>query len=405
MYSIVRVLLCAMVFVIPWEEWATISGIGTIAKLVGYITLGCAVLAVAVRLRIRRIPAALAWLGLFTAWSAISLAWSVRSADTLISISTYVAIFLFAWMVWEFCPAIEHQLWLWRFFLMGFLVTMISLFYAYVFSAPVEHMRYTGGGANQNDAAITGALLVPVAVYLASRQTRKRGFVTWMYWAFVPAALVAVLLTGSRTGLITLAVAIVLLVATLLRAGWKAKVMLVATILLGAFLVVKLVPSYLIERVTEGAQARTLGARQEYWQAGLRQWVRSPLLGYGSGTFRYAVFGPLGGNVAHNIAITHLVEVGFVGFMLYAMAVLSVARSVWRMPAKDRPYWAACLAVGLVSATVTQTGGKLTYFLFGSLTAMSVAYQASRAKFARLPRGAGIPLPPRILRRPNLGSG
>jgi O-antigen ligase len=335
----------------------------------------------------------------------MSLVWSVRVEDTLTNVSTYVATVLFAWMVWEFCPKVEHQLWLWRCFLLGYLVTMFSLFYMYVTGTQSGKVRYTGGGANQNDAAIAGVLFIVVAVYLASRQRRRGGLVSWMYWVLVPMAALAVLLTGSRAGLVELVVAVTLLITTLLRRGWKTKILLVAAIACGAILVVNFVPAYLIERATEGTQAGTFVVRQGIWAAGLRQWQQSPLIGCGAGTFRFAVYGPVGGYVAHNVFIAQLVDLGVIGCGFYVMALVSAARSVWRMPAADRPYWAACLTVYFLCALVEGTSAKLTYLLFISIPAMSVAFQAAQGRPMRSPSGAVLPPQPPIIRRPNLRNG
>lgn len=106
--------VCAIVFIIPWEEMAILSDTQTVAKAAGYLATALAFLVVLVTFRIRRPPLAFLPLALMAVWNALSLFWTVDPEESSHYVLTYVFLLLFAWMVWEFSDSEKRICWVFR---------------------------------------------------------------------------------------------------------------------------------------------------------------------------------------------------------------------------------------------------------------------------------------------------
>ncbi len=129
-----------------------------------------------------------------------------------------------------------------------------------------------------------------------------------VYWAFIVVAGVGVFLTGSRAGVLSLAAAVLVILMTSARAGWKPTAMFLLCLGAGGYLVLHFVPEALLNRVQQGAEAHTFQVRVEYWTTAVTAWIGNPLLGCGAGSSSGIV-----GNVVHNTFLAVLLEHGLVG--------------------------------------------------------------------------------------------
>jgi O-antigen ligase len=260
--------------------------------------------------------------------------------------------------------------------------------------------RLTGGGLNQNDIAIVGAIVIPIAAYLALRAV-KNPILRVGCWALIPVAALGVVMTGSRSGTAAMLLGVSVLTLSLRRATWGFRIMFIVAGLAGAMLVMYLAPERILARVSEGTESATFQTRHEVWMLALQRWADSPILGSGVGTFIRAVWGSTGGLVAHNAFISVLVETGVVGLMFYAGAVLTTFYYVWRLPAEDRPFFLAILVIWIVAAMVGPWEyNKTSWFLFSILTTISVTKQAATSA----QKGLASPSPPALVASPLGGS-
>jgi len=167
----------------------------------------------------------------------------------------------------------------------------------------------------------------------------------WRFVAFVPLVL-AILVTGSRGGLVALAAG--LAVGGLLRPRLGLRVLL-AVVLVAPVIAVTL-PSAVIERQIE--RFETLGqdrgsGRLDIWRVGTVMARENPLIGVGFGSFRrefyrymysgQAVVDPQwaqnkfwGGADPHNIYLCTAAELGAVGLALLLLALAAHAVGVYR---------------------------------------------------------------------------
>lgn len=188
-----------------------------------------------------------------------------------------------------------------------------------------------------------------------------------MYWLFIMPAAVSVLLTGSRAGTIGLIAALVAAFVITWAGNPRTMLLLVLALACVVWLVPNVVPSALLERVTEGTEAGTFALRQDQWRLGLEIWDDSPLIGVGAGGFITAVT-ERGGRAlgAHNTFVQILADNGAVGLGLQLMAWLLLLRQTLRLPRSERALWLGAALVWTICAMVTSLDWyKITWLLYG----------------------------------------
>jgi O-antigen ligase len=310
---------------------------------------------------------------------------------------------LFFWLIWEFAPTLKEQNRLLHAFIFGLTATLVMLYYGFAFDpggVGQALVRYGGGGLNLNRQAVMLVMSILLALNfgaaLAFEQSRWRTF----YWLYVPAAVVAVPLTGSRQGFVCLLVAGAASLPLLRRAPWWSKLLL-AIIAIGAVLaIVRTTPQILMERIASpeeyDPETGALGGRRVLWERGLEVLAEKNLLtGIGAGTYSSATAtGTRIIAVAHNVFVGVLVETGIIGLILYTTMLAMLARQVWKIANEERLLWITMLSIwGLAALVGSSEYEKFTWFLFGIVTARCAALpqRAMGAKNATIPATNVIP--------------
>jgi O-antigen ligase len=388
MRSIALLGVCAIIFVIPFEEMAIIPDTETIAKSLGYVALALSLSAVLFCQRIHFPTLAFLPLTLWLAWTWLSVLWTVDVEMTLTRSLSFTLMFGLCWMTWEFGDSEKRTAWLFRAYLFGCCVSLGTMFASFAPGAIGrfgEVARFTGGDLNQNDLAGILNIAVPFAAYLASRSARGSR-VRLVYWAFVPAAAMGVLLTGSRMGILVLAGTLSLTGVSLLSKGLKPLIPFIAVVAVAAYLTPRFMAEGVLDRVAQGTEASSFKDRIELWTAGLKFWRNHPIEGAGAGTYKRAA--ELGGasrpDVAHSTFVTVLVEGGLVGAGLMLSFWALVFRAVWRLARRDRLLWLTVFAAWVaVSLTISWEYNKTTWFLYGAAMAFCAAAKPNLSQ--RLP--------------------
>jgi O-antigen ligase len=182
------------------------------------------------------------------------------------------------------------------------------------------------------------------------------------------------------------------------RVNWK--VALLFLIVAGGlgYVAPKLLPEQLSSRLTEGTKAHTFTGRVEIWQAGLRGWLESPLLGYGTGS--YPEISQRNGSehmVAHNTWINVLVEVGFIGLFLFMLIWITVLWRIWRAPRLEQMLCAGLVASYLpITISGSQEYQKILWLIFILILSLT-AFPATSSQSP--PAGTAVPY-----QRPRLGN-
>ncbi len=403
--------LCIFTAFLPFEMLGALRGLPSVARLLGGIVLAACVLAVVAGHRLRPLRAVVIMQIVFVAWAVLTWAWTMAPDDTQEWCVRILLNLIFAILVWEFAVTYGQQRWILRSFLIGLLVPLsltlatFAGFYHMDVNMEGEAVRLTGGGNDQNYLAMILSMGIVMAIYFA---TTSSGLDRWLrpfYWTFSALAAISAMLTGSRGGLVCLVLAAIYgaFLAGISPRRIFYSVAVLAFIVFVVVLIRVLVPAALQERVvglTE--ESGRLGPRLLYWQRGLTvTFPKSPVVGVGLGGFRPVTTALTGTrtDVAHNMLISNLVELGIVGLLIYLSLWFCVFRSALGFPRREKLLWLGICSIWFwESMLTTLLADKLFWLLPALLASQAVVMVRPRAGKRLASRGrVGLPVigPPR----------
>jgi len=372
MISLAYGALWLFVFSLPWEGVIVFRGVALGTRLTGMVALGVTILAVMISGRVRRWHlfhfAAL----FFVACAGVGLL--LNAGQIPKKFYTFVQLFLVLWMVWEIAPSRRavHRL---------LLAYVLGAYIAAVDTILVFHAkggalrRFVAGDFDPNDLAMTLALAVPMAWYLSS--TFQRPLFRLLCRGYLPVGLLALGLTGSRGGMITAVVALMIVPLSMTKLTPGRLIAAIATLALTGALAVTYVPQKVVERLAKTqseVEDVDFGGRFKFWVAGLDVFRAKPLMGYGPGGFIRAIYPILGQSslVAHNSYISVLVEEGLIGFLFYALMLLAAVRACLRLPQADRRFALVLLATLFIAMSpLTWEDRKPVWFVLAAIVGLS----------------------------------
>jgi O-antigen ligase len=369
MRRVVRVLLLAFVFAVPWEYSLDLrEPLGNIARMVGLVLLMAAIPAVLGAGRLRT-PGPLQWLVLaIFAWSCCTCFWTIDHQATVARLRAYFQVMMPVWLIWEFAETPRDLRDLLRAYVAGSWVLAVLTIASLASQDAATQIRFVAEGQDPNDVARFLDLGFPMSALLLDWESR----LPWKLLAlgYLPVGLVGVLLTASRGGFVAAVVA--LAGCGLLLVFRHPRTVLAGALSLPAIAAAFwfLVPHETIARIStipQQLQRGDLNQRLNIWSAGWKAFVHAPFYGAGVGTFVYAArLAP--GDTAHNTALTTVVEGGIIALIL-ASAILAVCvRSVFAARGPVRIALGTALLVWLVtSAVATVEANRTTWLLMGLL--------------------------------------
>lgn len=345
-------------------------------------------------------PLKVAGSALFVGWAGwliASAAWApegARIGSTVLDLVLLLALTLIGWaLMSRLPPETTAKIWKWM------LVAGVIYFVLAMAAGPGAQGRYAAPGGGPNVFVRVMVLAAIAALYFTSVKKKT------IYLLPVPLFAIGAALSGSRGGLLSAAVILLVFAAPVGRMlGAKRVIGLLTMGGLGAWAVAALNPA-VAQFVQERFIQQTLvegysSGRDTIAEDTMRLFDRSPVIGVGvdgyyalqevSGQFEYP----------HNLFIATLAESGVVGFVLLCGALLAVVVTVWR----SRPIPATVLyatAAGLYQGFASLISGdyydtRLMWFFLG--------FAAIEAARSRSGAPAERPLPPHLTGR-TTGSG
>lgn len=371
-----RWLLAAYAFVVPFGSAVGVPGLGelgTLSTAVGAL----AGVGLAAGLLLRRqpvdglAPTLPAW-WLFLAVAAVTVTWSVSpptSVRGVLVLTALVTLYsLVAFLPWGSRDRRGLEL---ATVAGGLVVAGYGIALAITGALALDDkLRFRvagGGGAGDADANVTAAaLLLPLAIALGdlARDARRRVQVA----AGGAAALlaVAIVLTGSRGGLLSAGVVALVLWAhgpNRRLLGVAVAVAVVAGSVGGAAIATA--------ETTERIGERSLSGRSEIWTIGARECLEVCWSGAGIGAFPYVhergllrqpdVVSRVHRFQAHNVPLQAAVEVGILGFALLVGVLVVTGRGILRLPSGLRGPPLAAFA-GVLVANLFLSNLDFKYF-------------------------------------------
>jgi len=375
-------LMWGFVCTVPWAETVPKFGERVVTSWLGILAAALVCLRLLVGGKARRLAMPHWWMLALVGWSMLSLYWTLDWKSTVERVETYVKLLLAVWLIWEVSVDESRVLGLLRAWVLGMgLSAGITLYNfalgrtaADVLAAQGLHRwpeaRFTLAGINENELSLMLGLSVPMSLYLIAR---TRGPIMLLYWIHLALCLTAIVLTGSRGGLIAAGCSLLMLlfVAPRLR-RWQVGTAVgtgIAVAIIGIYLVPGATWTRLFELGTE--LSGTMTHRAEIWAAGIAIVRDHPLLGVGLGAFPAAVYEKLGrGYVAHNTFLSIAAELGVVGLAIFLVLLGSLLSAVVRMRHLERGLWMCVLLTWAVGVTALSWDyRKPTWIVFALIAA------------------------------------
>jgi O-antigen ligase len=268
----------------------------------------------------------------FLAWAAISVLWAENVPEAWTDLSRYLMAFAFFVIVFTAVRRREDALRVLAVFIAGCAVTACYALIARPGApeADLARVSSTVGNANVVASILVAGLVLSVAAFRAGRGAP---LIRLAAVATAVLSVAALFETGSRSGAIALGAALV--VAVMVAGRWRLPTFLgsIALALVVATTFVAFAPAEIRERiaiVTPG-EVPAIEGRTTIWQVGARMVEDQPLRGVGVGNFQaassqYAVEPGLSARtelviddpqVAHNVYLQVLAELGIVGLALF----------------------------------------------------------------------------------------
>lgn len=301
--------------------------------------------------RLRAPDATIGLLTAFTAWALASLLFWARDLDGAeLRVRTYLQLLAFAWIAWQLTRSRADLRAMAAGYLVGCTIAAALTWRAFLAGEALSEWetRFAAEGFDPNDLGVTIALGIPVAAYLArGRVTPQRA---WL--AYLPVALSAIALSGSRGAALTTSVAL----AFVLWDARRSPRSFAALLLAGAASVAlasEFVPLAPVLRMLGLAQASSdLGGRGAIWRAGAEVFWSAPVVGVGAGGFPHSVMPRLGAEyAAHNAFIGVAVELGMIGLLLFTGAAAVASRALTYRRSSEAMLTIRLLATWMVAAS------------------------------------------------------
>jgi O-antigen ligase len=373
MRTIAYWILLLLIFTIPADSMLEFGNFGTISKVVGVLLVVFWIAKVIITKKIRKPHVFHIVFAAFALWHIASILWTIDFDKTQVRFQTYFQLIGLSFIIWDLITTPEALRAGLQAYVLGSWMSIGNMIYNYIFGITRTYTRFTAGAFDSNNIGIILALGIPIAWYLIIHKGSSKfsKFLTVVNYLYLPAAVFGILLTGSRAAFITTAVAFIYVVGNLKNLKFYIRVLSFFALVFSLYGVYTMIPDALLQRLSttgDSIASADLHGRVAIWRASADVIEEHPLIGIGSNAFESSTALK---KAAHNTYLSILVEVGLIGFLLFATAVALTIYNAIQHPSAERRFWLAILmvlAVGIL--TLNWTHRKQTW-LFPSLIVAS----------------------------------
>jgi O-antigen ligase len=366
--------------------FVSVGSLGTVTRALATVALGIGLITVSARGSVRRPGIIVCLLFAVTVSNVLTLFWTISLDDTLSTIISYLQLFGMSWLVWEIIRLREEPELLMLAYCAGAYVSIVDAILNFMTGVTGFTGRVTGANLNPNEFGALLAIGIPLAWFLF---LTKHGLYRFVAAAYLPLAVITILLTASRGAFLAGVVAMSVVPLTISRRSLRAWGVAVLMLLLGAGIGAVIVPQNLWDRIlTASAEvdAGTFGGRGVIWAAGFEAFQNRPLLGYGSGAFEPALstLGVSRTEAPHNVFVAVVVEQGIVGLVILVTLLCACGWLIVGLPPPLRSVWAVASSTWLVgSMSINWQYGKVTWMLFALLAVTSATHSEDLPDIAK----------------------
>ena len=196
-------LALAFIFMVPWEAAVHVGSFGRLTKALG-LTVGVVwVILVVERGRMRPLLSLHGAFFVFLAWSAVTVAWSLDPQHTVGASLTYLQVLVLLMMMWDLFDTDDSIVAGLQAYVLGAYIAAASVIANFVTTPEARfprHQRFSALGYEVDGMALIVAIAAPAAMYLAAGPAARQRSGFWMVVnsVYVPVALFALALTGTR---------------------------------------------------------------------------------------------------------------------------------------------------------------------------------------------------------------
>ena len=334
-------LTIVLIFIVPWEDSISLTTWGSLVRVMGLITAAFWLVTILLEGRFRKPHVFHALVLLFFLWNFISVFWSLNVDSTIQRIKTYSQVFLLMLIYWEFFQKPENLMTGLQAYIYGSYILIASTINNYIKGnvAVAFEGRYSASGVNAVDLTLILMMGLPVAMQLffAAGQSNKGTIILKLInLAYIPLAVFAIVLTGSRTSLIAVIPFCIYLIGTR-QIKLDRKLVVFGILLLSLLALLPFIPQSVTARLgTLGSSigAGDLGGRVGLWEQAISVLAKHPIMGLGSGTLDSAI-----GSAAHNTFVSVAAETGFIGLILFLTILAAVFFQAMHIPNGNMGLW------------------------------------------------------------------
>lgn len=371
------------IFMTPWEGVINLPGLGTLAKAIGLAVAGVWLVVVVIRGQFRKPTIFHIAVYLFLLWNMASAFWSADFNRTVFHIMTWAQLFILVFIIWDLYTSRVTIFAGLQAYIIGAYIAIGSAIGNFLVGNAFYNTRYQrfspADETNPDGFGFILALGIPVALYLASSTTTNKVgyFFKLINYAYIPAAFVGIALSGTRTALIAAIPGLIFGIFSLSRMRRSAQVSILLLLAISILLLlpyIEVLPSFQrLNTTVDELRAGEFTGRASIWKEGFASFMAHPFIGVGSNMFRSI---NSVGKVAHNSFLSVLVEVGIIGFALFAIILTIAFIKAWIQPKWERRFWLTMLSVWAIgSSTLTWEHRKTTWLFLGLLVASAALNQ------------------------------
>ena len=374
----------------PFDTPSSVLGLVVIAGLIGHLML-------VPRSAPMLLSAVPAWL-LFAAFAGLSFAWSVNPSASLSEFTVLLGLIALYLLVCLMPVEERDVVRVEEALVLGGAIAgvygIVLLLQSGLGQAGGTSPRFaTAGGVGKGiDPNITAAtLILPLAIAIGRAVRATNTAARLAFWSASALIGAAIMLTGSRGGI--LAALTVLVIHAFSHQRRRAMAAVGIGLVLVAGLTISLAPEQLRRRISRpGSSGRT-----DIWRTALTQCDRYCWAGSGFGTFPTVYQDTLHSEpsargldrpfVAHSIWIGSLIETGVAGLLLLVAALVLVAKDLLRLPKEIRGSPLAGFVGLLVASTFLSTLGFKYFWMVLMYAGMTtLAHEGRRVAAPRTAR-------------------
>lgn len=389
-------LTIAFIFTVPWEAAIQVGAGSRGSRYLGLVAAAVWAVSVVLRGRIRRLDAFVKAYFIFLLWNGLTLLWSIVPGTSFSGFITYTQIFGMILILWDLIETEKQVEAALQVFVLGAYVSCASIVVNWITAPPTdfpEHQRINALGFQTDGIALICAMAIPAAWHLAtgpSAPTRSKTMIA-VNFAYLPAAVFAIILTGTRGAAIASVPTFFFIIWTLRRSSSRRRMIAWTMLGLGVLSIMFFAPPEMVQRISGSVadvlEGDSLSGRRDIWADSLETFAEHPIAGVGLDSHRAS---SAYDKEAHNTILSILVESGLVGFLAFGYIAIALLTRLLQLDGWAAWYWRTQIGVLALGSLSLSLEDSKPIWILSTLAVVSAA--AMRAKLAEpLPERSMLP--------------